>query len=707
MSNTDIAWGPAGQTVFERTYSRPKPDGTSETWPYTVNRVVKGNLSLVYGDPSTWSEQVRAECNELVEHIMDFRILPAGRHLWASGVKGRQFLMNCWTSGWTEKLSDHFEFTFMRLMEGGGVGANYTSTFLEPFGAPRRSLNVHVVCHESHPDHAAMLEAGVLSTEYDSDWDGAFEVADSREGWAAALVDLIDTYMTDELVKHDNRVYDVTNVRAMGARLKTFGGTASGPQPFAVMMGKVAKVLNDEAYWGGHYPNHHLTPLAAMEIDHAVAECVVSGGVRRSARMSIVKWDDPFIFDFIGCKPTDKEHWTTNISVEIDDEFIAAVTKGLGGQMFGEFGTYSRGAQALKVHQAVVEGMLTNGEPGYWNSSLSNKGELSPVYATNPCGEICLHEWEPCVLAHVNLNAFAPTYSGGAWNEGGLIRAHELTTRFAIRATFADITDHKSQIITQANRRIGVGHTGVQDFIVKNGYRYSDVATNERSPGYQWFRSLLERLDAAVHSAGVSYAFDLRIPIPVKMTTVAPTGSISKLPGVGGEGIHPILFRYYEQRIRFSETDQRQVDQMDAAMDAGYRYEQAVNETNTGIIVYPTKNRLVAEVEALGYDAAIVEQADELTLDQMLGFQSMYQKHYADNAVSFTANVPAGLNPSEVGSTIAHWLPTLKGTTVMVEATREQPPFTRITREEYEAALLGQVGDGIDEDCATGACPVR
>ena len=63
---------------------------------------------------------------------------------------------------------------------------------------------------------------------------------------------------------------------------------------------------------------------------------------------------------------------------------------------------------------------------------------------------------------------------------------------------------------------------------------------------------------------------------------------------------------------------------------------------NTVVVVFPTMEKLVAEVEALGYDAAeIVQSQDELTLDQLLSVQSLYQELWADNAVSFTANVPA------------------------------------------------------------------
>ena len=347
---TEINWGPTGEIVYNRTYSRTNPDGSKETWPDTVRRVVDGNLALV-----DERYQLDSEREELISLMTEFKILPGGRHLWASGVKNAQHLFNCWVSGWTEKPSDHFEFTFMRLMEGGGVGANYSNRFLQQYPPVPQDLLVDVVCDPEHPDYEAMVEAGVLSNEYHPDWAGSYQIEDSREGWAAALVDLIDTHYRDE-VKHFHRVYDVSRVRPAGSRLRTFGGRASGPLPLAKMLRDVNDILSDLAY-----RHVSLTGIDAMEIDHAIASCVVAGGVRRSARMAMMHWDDPQIFDFIDVKEKSGEHWTTNISVEVDDEFWR-----LAGD--GELST------APQILKALSEGAVRNGEPGMWDSSLSNVG---------------------------------------------------------------------------------------------------------------------------------------------------------------------------------------------------------------------------------------------------------------------------------------------------------------------------------------------
>lgn len=681
-----IPFGPTGEVVYNRTYSRTKPDGSKETWPETVRRVARGNLELVYGDPETWSYDIGVEYSELVHYMERFMIIPAGRHLWASGVKGRQYLFNCHVSGWGELLSDHFEFSFLRLMEGGGVGANYSSKHIARFGAPRRQLKVHIVCDPEHGDIEEMRPFfDKDAAAYVQNW---VHVDDSREGWARALVHMINVAMSDLEWADGELVFDVSRVRPSGSELKTFGGTASGPAPFARMMLEVAKVLNRAHGYG------NLTPLDAMEIDHAIAECVVSGGNRRSARMSIVHWGDPYIMNFIACKKDAGKHWTTNISVEVDDKFFEELANP-GNSM------------AKIVHQAVVHGMLENGEPGYWNSSLAQKGEVGKVIATNPCGEIALEAWENCNLGHVNLDAFAPKPDGKGgrtrFDYEGMQEAHRLITRFLIRATYGDVNDPKQADLLARNRRIGVGHLGVQGFWAKLGVKYSEI------PWGAGNHSMLPKLYGIVRQEARDYAFELRIPEPVKVTAVAPTGTIAKLPGVS-EGIHPIYARYFERRIRFSWRDLSQANEVHRLEREGFKVEQDVYDESgkTAVVVFPTEDILVQQVRELGWPDYVVQAADEIGIEAMLKVQRIYQDLWSDNAVSYTVNIPAGtVSAKELARLLEVYLPYLKGTTVMVDESRPQAPYTRITKAEYDIATAKTVEDSTDENCASGACPIR
>ena len=701
-------WGPTGKDVYDRTYSRTKPDGTKENWYETVERVVRGNISLV--DPRYIED---GEADLLRDGIYNFRIIPAGRHLWMSGVEGRQFLFNCYVSGWGDSLSEHFTFTFNQLMEGGGVGSNYSSKYLDGY-CISNLVSLHIVCDPEHENYEDLKP--YLSNIYDSSYLGAYEVEDSREGWTGTLEWLINLATNPDYDHSTARaVIDVSNIRPAGKRIKTFGGTSAGPAPLTRMLTEINGVLN-RAFTEG------FSPQSAMQIDHAIATCVVSGNVRRSARMAIMHWDDPEIFWFLECKALGQDFWSTNISVEIDDEFIYLINThdGVAGHDRGPYtDKYSydefnqKAAKAHEVYKAIVDGMLKNGEPGIWNSSLSNTGEPNPVVATNPCGEIALEAWENCNLGHVNLDAFV--LPDGSVDFAGLLGAHRLMTRFLMRATFGDISNDRTRAIVQRNRRIGVGHLGFAGYVAKQGIRFSQSYREgivTRSGKTTRISRELQLLRNAVREFATEYAHELRIPVPVKTTTVAPTGTVAKLAG-RSEGIHPIYARYFIRRIRYSMVDPDQAARIEEFAAMGYGIEEDISTPNTWVVSIPTKESLVQELEDLGIDPKILESVDEISILDLLGVQEMYQTYYADNAVSYTINIPnATYRVDDVMDTLKLYLSTLKGTTIMVDSSREQAPYERITEEEYKNSIreIGTgdiVDDSYDENCSSGACPVR
>jgi hypothetical protein len=162
--------------------------------------------------------------------------------------------------------------------------------------------------------------------------------------------------------------------------------------------------------------------------------------------------------------------------------------------------------------------------------------------------------------------------------------------------------------------------------------------------------------------------------------------------------------------VRFSLVDPVQAERVNAFFAQGYNVETDVYDQsgNTVVVEFPTKEKLVEEVESLGLPASLVESADEISFNDMLAFQGMYQRNYADNAVSFTVNVlPGALDQDQAEAVLKKWLPVLKGTTVFPDLTRPQSPYERITAEEYEKAAAKNVDASYDEECASGACPVK
>lgn len=671
-------WGPIGREVYERTYSRPDSNGRGEQWRDTVLRVVNGNIGLV--DPKYIEE---GEAEALVALLYNFKAIPAGRHLWVSGVPGRQFLFNCHRAGFTDRFSRHFEFTFNELMKGGGVGANYSNEYIAGYPAVDHHVDVEMYIMPEYGEDLELLLARNLVQKdgkvpaYPPPTNGTlqrgetlYRVQDTREGWFGALALVLDAFMYGDLKK----IYiDLSLLRPMGTIIKGFGGIASGPWALATLLRDIANFLNSKI-------GMQLSSEDIMQLDQFIAACVVAGNVRRSARMSIKLWKDYDILSFINCKSKDFAHWSTNISIEVNNEFWFALYDP----------DHKSHLTAMNVFSAAVEGMMLNGEPGFVNTSLAAVGETGDIRSTNPCGEIFLEPFENCNLGHVNLGAFASDMDGA-------LEAFRLMQRYLIRATFGDITDPDQRTVVNKNRRTGVGIFGYQAFCVKRGVRYSDSWRPDTG-----IPSLLKSFKDVCDVEAKKYSAQLGINTPIKRTTVAPTGTIAKMPGTT-EGIQTIYARYGIRRVLYGEDDPK----LQSLFAKGYHIEDCLY-TNGKVVEFPYKDILVEEVERLGLDVStLIEDASEVDVKDFLAVQTMVQAMYADNSISLTINFPPDkYNKEEVMAALKVYGPHVKGTTMMPDATRPQQPYQRITKEEYEATGLHEVSQG-EMECATGACPIK
>ena len=359
-------WGPIGREVFERTYAREVEGGRRESWAETCRRVVVGSLSYI--DRSLWLPD---EDVELFQLLYRFGAVPAGRHLWVTGTSSSHMSHNCWASGHGQRPSEHMRYLAARLFEGGGVGANYSADLMSHLPPVLGVIELAITCSLDHGDLEAVRAAAgdrFVSTS-SSAGSQIIQVEDTREGWVDAWGQVIDR--AHDVGRH-RVLLDVSAVRPYGAPLRTFGGRASGPGPLARATCAIVDIITTA--FGEGVANgrpRRLSGLETMQIDHEVAAAVVAGGSRRSARMSMMHWRDPEIFDFIACKADQMQHWSTNISVEIDDDFAAAVETG--------------DPHATKVLNEVAKGMALNGEPGLVNTGAHSMDEHAPVRITNPC----------------------------------------------------------------------------------------------------------------------------------------------------------------------------------------------------------------------------------------------------------------------------------------------------------------------------------
>lgn len=748
-TETPISFGPIGEDVYKRTYSRTKRDGTNEDWYETCARVVNGNCNLVAPHHID-----KDEPQKLFKLLLNMELLPAGRHLWATGI-GKDYLANCFSSDFTPDFAEHFRFTFMRLMEGGGVGSNYSNLFINSREGTkswfvRSRVNLHVICHPTHKDYFLheeiehsekkiypshyFFEEGddkfqrkvdkqtygftglqlkpyvtfkdFLSTKYDCGWDPSFpngtiylRVEDSREGWCEAL-NLLLSMQTDPSMNKKDLVIDVSNVRHRGAILKGFGGTASGPGALILLLSRVNRVLNS-------LYNQEIKSLDYMLIDHFIACAVVSGGTRRSSRMAMKYWKDEDIFDFIKCKspesPDATSHWTTNISVVVDNKFFRALKRG--------------DEWAIKVYDAVINGMYTNGEPGFINASKCLEGEPKGTvfFSTNPCGEISMVKYQDmlcfdnCCLGHGNLDRITHP-----------VEAFRLMTRFLIRATFARVSDPRQLENVERNRRIGVGILGYHAWLVKNKIKYSDAPNNPD------VKNFLRNIYNVIAETAREYCHNLRIPECVKKTTIAPTGTIGLVSGTT-TGCQSVFSKYYIRRVRYGNN----APIIEKLKDSKHRCVPCQYAANTTVVDYVCVDPLYDQVFSIcrqeNLDKGLLEddadffaeeEANELIEDQydlkledVLATQRMLQKEFADNAISITINVdPKQYTKEDFANILKHYLPDLKGLTVFPEFSMEQTPFERITKErlrDYEEAGYPIDRGQAEIKCSAVGCPIK
>ena len=700
--STPIKFGPIGEDVFYRTYSRTLKNGNQEDWYDTCARVINGNLNFVDG---AFIEKGEAE--KLYKLFLGMEAMPAGRHLWATGIQhDKQFLNNCHAASFTDRFSEHFEHTFMRLMEGGGVGANYSKLFINSnqgkAWVPKTKVNLHLICNPNHADFNLDVEfvAGkkllfkeLLSNQYDWSWQGDtnpkavyLKVEDSREGWCSSLISLLEYSISDE--EEIDLIVDVSNVRPYGALLRGFGGKSSGPGALMVMLMKTTDLLNSKL-------NEKLGSLDHMWIDHYIAEAVVAGGARRSARLSLIHWKDSEIFDFIKCKQGSIAHWTSNISVVIDNKFFTALRRD--------------DEHALEVYSQVCKGMLNNGEPGFINASQHLLGEAPNVeyYGSNPCSEISFVEYpdlkcfEVCCLAHINLDRVENPDE-----------AFRLISRFLVRATFAPVADPRQAASIARNRRIGVGFLGLHNWLVKRGLKFSDAS--KKGQVIEFFHRMYKIVDETVRI----YCKELRIPECIKKTTCAPTGSIGQLTG-SSTGCQPVFSKFYIRRVRYSNSD----DMLEKLKEKGYEIVPDVYAMNTSVVKYicidPIYDQAVQYFKDLNIEEkyareeaiALVEDQSELSLEDFLEMQAMLQKDFVDNSISMTINVdPKRYKIEDLMGVLKHYLPRLKGTTIFPEFGMELMPYERITYDEFlkykDSGYPVEMGQA-EQLCLNGSCPIR
>lgn len=477
---------PLGQFVYTRTYARwIESEKRRETWVETVDRYVafmRENLD---------SKLHESEYQEIKEAILNQEVMPSMRLMQFAGDPARRCntcAYNCSFIAPTE-LSDFAEIMYLS-MQGCGVGFSVESEFVEKL--PQIARQRHIL----------------LST---------FTVQDSKEGWCDALTHGLTTWYAGRDVR-----FDYSLIRPAGARLKTMGGKASGPEPLRALFEFARERIVARQ-------GRRLRSIDVHDIICKIGECVVSGGVRRTAMISLSDLDDADLRDakkgqFFITDPhrsvanNSAVYRTTPSSTELIDEWVALMKS-----QSGERGIFNRSSLKTTMPARRVEYLAASG--------FVHDNKIEGAIGTNPCGEILLQSKQFCNLSEVIARPNDTRESLKRKIRLATILGTYQSTLTSFRYISSEWTKN-----CEEERLLGVSVTGQWD---------SDAA---RVP-----ETLSELKEIAV-TVNAEYAARFGVRPSLAITAVKPSGTVSQTFNCSS-GIHPRHAQYYVRRIRISATD--------------------------------------------------------------------------------------------------------------------------------------------------------
>ena len=486
--------------------------------------------------------------------------------------------------------------------------------------------------------------------------DAHFIVPDSREGWVALLGKTLKAAFLAHRSGNQTFTYSTQLIRSKGAPIKGFGGTASGPEDLVWGIGKISDILTRRA-------GRKLRPIDCLDIMNIIGAVVVAGNVRRSAQIAI---GDPDDVEFLLAKRWDMGNipsWRamSNNSVVCND--------------------------IEDLHEFFWDGYEGKGEPyGLINLRLSRKiGRLGDtqypdpdVQGYNPCAEQSLADKETCCLAEI----FLPNIT----SKEELMDVATLLYRINKHSLALPCHLESTQTIVNKNMRMGIGITGVLE------------STKEQ---LEWLKDTYIHLRRFDEDYSDQHGFNRSI----KLTTIKPSGTLSLLPGVT-PGCHPAYARHMIRRIRISANHPL----VQTCRDHGYPVEYQQNfdgslDHSTVVVSFPFRHSEVATL------ASEVDALDQLDTVRWL------QENWSDNSVSCTVYYKKEELPEIKKYLKKHYKHSHKSLSFLLHSEHgfKQAPLEEITEEQYDALvsstrLITQVAEatiGLDEECATGACPIR
>ena len=585
------------QFIHKSRYARwLESEGRRETWEETVQRYIDfwiGREQLTKDSEET---------QEIYNAIYNLDVMPSMRCMMTAGEaldRDNVAGFNC-----SYLHIDHpraFDELMYVLMCGTGVGFSVERNFINQLPAIAETL------HET--------ETTIV-------------VADSKMGWASAFRELISLLYAGKVPK-----WDMRKIRPAGARLKTFGGRASGPEPLDDLFKFTVAVFRKAA-------GRKLTSLECHDVVCKVADIVVVGGVRRSALISLSNLSDQRM-----AKAKAGAWWENEGQRRLANNSVAYTEK-------PDFQAFLSEMQTMYESKAGERGIFSR-VAAQKMAARNGRRDVEQDFGTNPCSEIILRSNQFCNLSEVVVR------------EDDTLEQLKNKTRIAtiIGSLQSTLTDFRYLRVrwkrnTEEEALLGVSMTGIMDhwLLSKTGPDLEKWLTEMRDVSIETNKEWSEKL-------GVNQS--------VAITCVKPSGTVSQLVD-SASGIHPRFSKHYIRRVRSDKKDPLAL----YMEQAGFPVENDVMSDSSVVFSFPVK---------APESSTTVNQVGAM---QQLELWKAYQNFWCEHKPSITIYYT-----DDEFLDVAQWIwknfDMCSGVSLLPYSDHvyQQAPYENIDKEKYEELL--------------------
>ena len=571
------------EVIYKSRYARWRDDlGRREMWPESVAR---------YFD--FFEDKIpKGQRKELEDAVLNLEVMPSMRALMTAGPA----LKRCNVAGYNcsylpiDNVRAFDEILYI-LMCGTGVG----------FGVEYKDVDKLPIVNEHFEKSSTTLI-----------------VDDSKAGWAKALRELIAMLYVGQIPS-----WDLSKLRPAGARLKTFGGRSSGPEPLNDLFNFVLEKFTTAQ-------GRRLTPIECHDIVCKIGEVVVVGGVRRSALISLSNIDDRFM------QEAKSGRWW-----ELEGQRALANNSAVYSRT-PDVTTFLEEWNALIKSQSGERGIF-NRQAAIKQAAKNGRRDINQRFGTNPCGEIVLRPNEFCNLTEVVIREKDKF-------EDVARKVRIATILGTLQSTLTDFKYLRKvwKENVEEERLLGVSLTGIYD-------------------NSTWWD--LEKLKQIAIDTNKEYAKKLGIPQSAAITCVKPSGTVSQLVD-SSSGIHPRHSEFYIRTIRADNKDSL----TKFLIDSGIPNEPDITKPqDTTVFSFPQKATKGSKVR------------DKLTAIEHLETWLKFKQLWCEHNPSVTISVKPS-EWLDVGAWVYKNFDEVLGVSFlpMTEHTYKQAPYQDCTKEQYE-----------------------